>query len=124
MLCFKLAAPYLHRDQDVFHTSASRISTVTNDLLHYLANRYKRLLRWHHTLTLDRLKAYTAAIEPFRGEGVVWAFIDGTFRPFYRPLNGQRLVYSGHKKQHGSKWQAIITPDGLLIALDGPYKGQ
>ena len=51
--------------------------------------------------------------------------MDSTFRGCRRPSdnNGQRLIYSGHKRLHGITWQAIATPDGLISSLTGPFAG-
>lgn len=120
----KLAGPtYLYRDIFTFLRSEAQISYLFSDTIKYLAGRYAEHLRWHPLLTVERLKQYAKIIEPYGGQGVIWGFIDGTFCEYCRPLDGQRLVYSGHKKGHGSKWQAIVTPDGLVISLDGPYEG-
>lgn len=125
MLLYKLAAPsYLYRDQDVFGCSSSRISSICTDIIVYLAKRYESMLAWHPLLTYDFAAECARFITPFGGQGVVWGFIDGTFRPFCRPLDGQRLVYSGHKHGHGSKWQGIVVPNGLIIVMDGPYEGR
>jgi hypothetical protein len=35
----------------------------------------------------------------------------------------QRTVYSGHKRAHGMNWQAIVTPNGLVSSLAGPFAG-
>jgi hypothetical protein len=53
----------------------------------------------------------------------VWGFIDGTFQGFCRPKKNQEDWYSGHKKAHGLKYQGIVTPDGLVSSLVGPYPG-
>ena len=53
----------------------------------------------------------------------IWAFVDGTFKGIARPTEEQKIYYSGHKKEHGIKWQGIITPDGI-ISLQGPYEGK
>ena len=37
-----------------------------------------------------------------------------------RPLYGQEAIYSGHKKIHGLKYQALGLPDGLLAAVTMP----
>ena len=34
-----------------------------------------------------------------------WGFIDGTLRPFCRPVRNQRILFSGHKRIHGQKCQ-------------------
>ena len=30
-------------------------------------------------------------------------------------------MYSGYYKDHGMKWQAVATPDGLISSLYGPW---
>jgi hypothetical protein len=55
------------------------------------------------------------------GGNSIWGFIDGTFRPFCRPSNEQGYHYSGQKKRHGLKFQGIVTPDGLISSMDGPW---
>ena len=44
-------------------------------------------------------------------------------RAFCRPGQEQRAFYSGYKKSHGYKFQSIVTPDGLLSSLVGPFPG-
>lgn len=101
----KLAAPtYLHRDQDLLRTSAGRLSTIVTDTELFLARRYEQLLIWHPSLRLAKLKEHAVVLSDFGGQSVIWGLIDGTFRPFCRPLDGQRFVYSGHKHLHSSKW--------------------
>jgi len=53
----------------------------------------------------------------------IWGFIDGTLRKTARPSYFQNLMYSGHKRAHGIKFQSIITPDGLFAVLFGPVNG-
>lgn len=52
-----------------------------------------------------------------------WGFIDGTLRPNCRPGRNQQLVFSGHKRTHGLKFQGLTTPNGLVAHLSGPYEG-
>lgn len=49
-----------------------------------------------------------------------WGFIDGTVRPICRPVRGQMLVYSGHKRVHGLKFQAVAIACGLITHIWGP----
>lgn len=37
---------------------------------------------------------------------------------------GQQEFYSGHKRKHGYKYQSIVTPDGLVSSLMGPFIGR
>jgi hypothetical protein len=52
-----------------------------------------------------------------------WGFINGTIRKMSRPGQFQEVVYNGHKRGHGVKFQSIVTPDGLIIDLHGPIEG-
>jgi hypothetical protein len=67
--------------------------------------------------------AFSKAVHDAGGVEGVWGFVDGTFWEYYRPTGNeeQRLVYSGHKKFHGNNYQAIVTPDGLVSLLTGPF---
>ena len=67
---------------------------------------------------------YNAAIEETGGVKGVWGFIDGTLRPVCRPTEDQRTWYSGYKKKHAFKYQGIMTPDGLISHLGGPFEGK
>ena len=97
---------------------------MLNDTLLFLVKRWGKLQRWHPCLTKERLKEYANALKDHGGSGYIWGFIDGTFRGFCRPAYKQRWWYSGHKKAHGLKWQAIVTPDGLIASISGPFHGK
>jgi hypothetical protein len=90
----------------------------------HLDMRYSGLLLWHPRLTVRRMRKYAKVLSNHGGQGYIWGFIDGTFRGFTRPTKKQRLAYSGHKKRHGSKWSAVLTPDELISHLAGPYLGR
>ena len=36
----------------------------------------------------------------------------------------QQQFYSGHKRKHGYKFQSVVTPDGLVSSLMGPFIGR
>ena len=54
----------------------------------------------------------------------VWGFIDGTLRKTCRPSFFQKLLYSGHKRAHGIKFQSVVLPDGLFGCMFGPITGK
>ncbi|ODQ76511.1 hypothetical protein LIPSTDRAFT_67431 [Lipomyces starkeyi NRRL Y-11557] len=73
------------------------------------------MLEWdYRRLTLETLLRYASNVNKKCGYSNIWGFIDGTFRPTTRPTENQRLVYSGYKRAHGFKYQAVVTPDGLI----------
>ena len=53
----------------------------------------------------------------------IWGFIDGTLKKTCRPSYFQKLLYSGHKRSHGVKFQSVVTPDGLFAHFFGPING-
>ena len=54
----------------------------------------------------------------------VWGFIDGTAMAIPRPVEGQMLFYSGHKRMHALKFQSVMTPFGIIAHLFGPLEGR
>ena len=64
------------------------------------------------------------AIHNFGGGSCFWGFIDGTLNATCRPVLDQEQFYSGHKRKHGYKFQSIVTPDGLVSSLMGPFIGR
>ena len=90
----------------------------------YLCQRVSSLLFWDsRSLTLDKISKYADAVEQVVGGRGVWGWIDGTMRPFCHPGENQAAYYSGHKKSDGFQFQSIMTPDGIMSSLDGPYTG-
>lgn len=54
----------------------------------------------------------------------IWGFIDGTYRQTSRPIRYQHLCYTKYKKCHAIKFQSIVTPDGMIAYLFGPFVGK
>ena len=75
-------------------------------------------------LSPDHLKKYADAVHASGAPlDNCWGFIDGTLRGITRPEKDQRLMYSGHKRKHGFKFQAVTTANGLIANLFGPIEG-
>ena len=66
------------------------------------------------------VKAITQQGSPLKN---CFGFIDGTVRKICRPGKMQRVVYSGHKRVHALKFQAIAVPNGLIANFYGPVEG-
>ena len=49
-----------------------------------------------------------------------FGFIDGTVRPISKPGQNQHLVYNGHKRVHGVKFQSVALPNGIIGNMYGP----
>jgi hypothetical protein len=73
----------------------------------------------------SRLLAFAKAVEELCRVEDVWGFVDSTFRGYCRPhdYEAQQRVYSGYKKSYSIKYQAVVTPDGLISLLTGPWIG-
>jgi hypothetical protein len=38
------------------------------------------------------------------------------------PSEEQQVMYSGYKRHHGFKYQAVVCPDGLIESMQVPMK--
>ncbi|KAH7972153.1 hypothetical protein HPB52_007841 [Rhipicephalus sanguineus] len=52
-----------------------------------------------------------------------WGFVYGTARPICHPSVDQRTYFSGHKRVHALKYQAVMGANGIVCELDGPHPG-
>jgi hypothetical protein len=104
----------------------SSISEIVNWMVKYIDLTWSHLLDFDHTLLLSpaNLQIYSDAVyssgAPLTG---IWGFIDCTIRRICRPSQWQRQAYSGHKRFHALKFQAIMLPNGIFSHLFGPFKG-
>jgi hypothetical protein len=73
----------------------------------------------------DRMEYYAERVANKCGHLVVniWGLVDGSLKETCRPSYFQRLLYSGHKRSHGVKFQSVVVPDGLFAHLFGPING-
>ena len=125
LVLMKLSFPQrYHQLTSIFGRSITHLSVVFTDTVIYLATRYEKMLRWHPMLTYERIQQYARAVDALGGGDCIRGFVDGTFKGFCRPGEQQRRFYSGYKKQHGYKYQAVVCPDGLVTALSGPFEGR
>jgi hypothetical protein len=81
---------------------------------------FKRKLRMYHVEGVDS-RRYNDVI----------GFVDGKLHRIARPMqraehtaigvDTQRTVYSGYKKVHAVKFQAVVVPNGLIVQLCGGW---
>ena len=74
---------------------------------------------WLSTIFQLHLCSYYTSISGDHG------FIDGTHKQTCRPRPetiDQEEPHSGHKHRHSMQFLAVVTPDGLISCLDGPYE--
>jgi nuclease HARBI1 len=60
------------------------------------------------------------------GLGNCIEFIDGPVLGISRPgeADTKLVAYNGHKRKHALKFQAILTPEGLIFHIAGPIEGR
>jgi len=115
----------LKDEMRLFGKSRTWQSVIFNDVITHLVTRYEEKLEWDsQRLTYYKLQSYAEYVGA-RGRGAsIWGFVDRTLKVVCRPTRHQRRWYSGYKKRHAIKFQAITTPDGLISHLAGPFEGK
>ena len=94
-------------------------------MITYIYERFAHLVGWDSAqLNTKKLEEYAAAIYS-KGASLDCAAgsIDGTLREICWPKKNQRVVYSGHKRKHGLKYQSIVAPDGIILHMFGLIAG-
>jgi len=126
MLCMKYAWPTrLGSMVKVFGCSVSKMSRVVSAMRRLLYNAFVHALNHPGDLTLRELQRFSAAIEAKSGIGgrFIFGFVDGTVRSIPKPSHLQSAVYNGKDRVHALKYQSVVTPDGMLHQLAGPWAG-
>ena len=106
-----------------FPRPVSVLSLITNEGLDFIYENHSHLVTdWNrNVLTPVALQTYAEAVSrkgaPLQN---CFGFIDGTVRPISRPGTGKRVVYNGHKRVHGLKFQSVTLPNGLIGNIFGP----
>ncbi len=101
------------------------VGGIEHACMHLIYSRFSYLLQFdHRRLNISTLGRFAQAIHQ-KGSPLprCWGFIDGTVRPLCRPIRYQRRVYNGHKRVHAIKFQSVVTPDGIISHLAGPFVG-
>lgn len=127
MTLWRLATPTtVIRDRLVWGLPEETISDIFNSTVSFIFER------WGHLLLSVQTAAILAKIERFctaiRAKGPpddrCFGFVDKTIRASSKPGRGQTLAYSEWKRRHAVKFQAFVTPDGIIRHLYGPESGR
>ena len=81
-----------------------------------------RILQWNDSILKPHsLEIYSNAITA-KGSPLdnCFGFIDGTVRPKGKPGQTRGIVYNGHKRVHGVKFQSMALPNGINGNMYGP----
>jgi len=111
---------------NMFNRSTSFVCSVVNGTVHYLYRRWVHRVRMYvSNFSNQRIEYFKNVVANKSGiQTDIFAFVDGTTRRIARPIRNQRAVFSGHKKIHCLKYQAISTPDGLISSLSEAVVGR
>ena len=124
MMCMKFAWPTrLGSMVRMFGSSVARMSRIIGQFRRTLFNLFCPALAAPRVLPLATLEEFAAAIKVKSGCFNVVGFIDGTVRPVCKPTHLQAACYNGKDRVHALKYQALVTPDGILHQLCGPWPG-
>ena len=129
IVLYRLSAPAsgLKAMMATFRRSRTWLSIVFNDVVEHLIAQYRSLLFWDaDRLTYAELQRYASAVLSEGGAQGLWGFVDGTMRVICQPDRNRRLYedHSRRKKPRAIKYQVVLTPDGLVSHLAGPYMGR
>ncbi|CAN0028606.1 unnamed protein product [Phaeothamnion confervicola] len=112
------------------YTSLSRLFRV---ITKFLYDRHSHVLKDGLAAWTDHFPEFArviARVTTVDGDDHVVAFVDGTLRPTTRLSqvegavdDAQRGAYNGHHRTHGIKFQGVMAPNGIMIALHGPFAG-
>jgi len=106
-----------------FGRPVPELSMISNLVMDTIYQEHShRLTQWNNTLlNPPLLESYARAIYS-KGSPLLncFGFIDGTVRPICRPEQNQRIVYNGHKRVHGLKYQSVVLPNGMIANMYGP----
>lgn len=124
LLLRRLAYPCRYSDLiHRFGRPVPEICMITNHVMEIVYSlHHHRLTAWNHTLmSPPLLQTYADAVR-MKGSALpnCFGFIDGTVRPICRPQENQRIVYNGHKRVHGLKYQSVALPSGMIANMYGP----
>ena len=124
LLLKRLAYPC--RYSDLIHRFGRPVPVlgmITNKVIDYIYDvHHHKITTWNNDiLNPVALQMYADAISA-KGAALnnCFGFIDETVRPISKPGERQRVMYNGHKRVHGIKFQSIALPNGLIGNMYSP----
>ena len=127
MLLKRLCYPCQYSDMvHLFAKPVPVLCMITNQVLDYIYQVHSHhILQWNHQLLSQANLERFAEVVNCKGSPLddCFAFDDGTVHLtcICRPGTvNQRLLYNGHKRVHGIKFQSVVTPNGMIANMYGP----
>jgi hypothetical protein len=109
----------------MFGRSESALSEIANYTTVWLAEHWRELIYFDAIGMSQNAERFAKAVSRKCNGAAdcVFAFVDGTAIVIARPVEDQRLSYSGHHRLHELLYQAIVNPDGIVRSTFGPLPG-
>lgn len=109
-----------------FGRSITHLSQLFNETIVFLDGTWQHLLAWPPAL---RSPAFLATCsQQVAAAGAPLAncvgFLDGTLMSCATPTQFEAVLFSGHKHEHGFKFQNVTMPNGLIVHQYGPHEGR
>eukprot|EP00039_Didymoeca_costata_P003012 m.64492 g.64492 ORF g.64492 m.64492 type:complete len:398 (-) comp11655_c0_seq1:22-1215(-) len=112
--------------------SQAKFSDVFNTVIVWIDRKWGHKLEWctsnmtpaRHHVFRDAIQNKMAELHPSPPALQVSAFVDCTIRLCARPTDHQEAMFNGWKRGHCLKYQAVVTPDGIISSLYGPFIGK
>ena len=100
----------------IFGRPVPELWMINNTVIDWVYNHLRhRIMDWNPNV-LSPIQPENQAAAVFNKEASLrncFGFVDGTVGPISRPNENQRVVYNGHKRFHGLKFQSVVIPNGL-----------
>ena len=102
----------------VFGRLVPELCMINNTVIDWVYNHHRhRIVDWNlNVLNPIQLKHYAVVVF---NKGAALRNCFGFVSPISRPVENQRVVYKGHKRVHGLKFQSVVIPNGLIAHLYG-----
>eukprot|EP00963_Diacronema_lutheri_P012299 scaffold1712_cov318-Pavlova_lutheri.AAC.2 len=112
----------LHHLSATFNRRSTGLSELHNAMLDHVYPFARRALRLE--VWADELPRLAKALS-LRGCPVptCCGFIDGTLFKIRRPTEGEDAAYTGWKRMHATKYQAVVLSNFMIAYYDGPHPG-
>ena len=112
--------------ENIFGLKYQKLSRIFNTGIDYLYAVFSSRLAFERVMIVGRRQLYVEAVWRKSGGliGNCFGFLDATLHKCCRPIWFQEVMFNGHKRVHGMKWQSLTLPDGMIGSIYGPVEGR
>ena len=112
--------------ENIFGLKYQKLSRIFNTGIDYLYAVFSSRLAFERVMIVGRHQLYVEAVWR-KSAGLIgncFGFLDATLHKCCRPIWFQEVMFNGHKRVHGMKWQSLTLPDGMIGSIYGPVEGR